>query len=116
MTWIRNLILWIFLGSKVSIPKQKTPAILIFELGALQVYHFPTPEQITRNIMSQEIYWQDKNTKETFGPFISIFEAMLHYTWMVQNYRLNKGKTKDNVIHVDFRKKRRQPLSPTDAS
>ncbi len=105
MTWIKSFILWLFLGSKPTI-QNKEKAILIFELGALQVFHFPTPEQITRNIMTEEIYWQDIRTRETFGPFVSIFVAISHYSWLVQSNKIG-GKTKDNVIRVDFRNKKR---------
>lgn len=86
-----------------------TPAELLFQLGKLRVYHFPTMDDLVNNNPPNSVFWTDLSSGYTYGPFPSIYEAMQNYTWHVHNQHANKeseGKEAD-IIYVDFVKKRR---------
>lgn len=83
----------------------QVPPELIFELGRLQVFHYPTPEAKANKASPTEVYWQDTLSRYTYGPFPSTYEAMSHYTWVVANQK--PGATSADVIHVDFVRKKR---------
>ncbi len=107
MALIKRLILWLFIGySKPIINKGKYPPILLFELGSRQVFHFPSPEELTRNLMPSEIYWQDTNTRRTYGPFPSLMVTMTHFTYVSAQLKAGPN-AKGNVISVDFKNKKR---------
>lgn len=82
------------------------PPVLIFEIGNLQVFHYPTPEEITFGTAPTAIYWQDKRSKNTYGPFPTIYNAMSHHTWMASVQTGPQGLNA-NVVYVDFVKKKR---------
>lgn len=116
----RKLILWVFLRFrsvkfdkstenvapwKFKTMTEEKRAVLIFELGSLQVYHYQTPEETAANKPYSSVYWQDRDTKQVYGPFPSVYEAMSHYTWnkSVEKGNQNTGK----VIRVDFKTKKK---------
>ena len=108
MKYLRNLFFWLFIGRDITPPTPNRPAILLFELGSnIQVYHFPTPEEITRGTLPTEVYWQNRSTKRTYGPFPSIYVAMTHYTHVITNQKANDTGKIGNVIYVDFKTKKR---------
>ena len=88
-----------------------TPPELIFELGALQVFHYPTKEDI-ENRVPQKIYWQDTKIRRVYGPFPSVYEAMTHRTWIISNERSTKALGK--LISIDFKSKKRTYIGDND--
>lgn len=88
----------------------KPNAVLLFELGNLQVYHFPTPEEITRGTLPTEVYWQDKASRHTYGPFPSIHATMSHYTYTIATQKIDANGAVGNVIYADFVKKKRMTI------
>ncbi len=82
-------------------------AFLLFELGNLQVFHFPTPQEIARGTLPTEVYWQDVVSKHTYGPFPSIHATMSHYTWTITTQKVDPRGMIGNVIYADFTKKKR---------
>ncbi len=100
------LIRWFFsLFNSNSSTKDKR-AVLIFELNKLQVFGFQTPAQVANKSPHTIIYWQEKESKNTYGPFDSVHNAMKHYTWLV-NTQNDKTSTEAPIIYVDFRNKNR---------
>ncbi len=81
-------------------------ADLIFQLGRLQVFHYPTVEESATGAISKNVYWQDSVSRNTYGPFPSIYESMQHYTWIVQQQK-NENKMNADLIQVDFKRKKR---------
>lgn len=79
---------------------------LIFELGKLQVFHYPTLQQIEDNLNPSNVFWQDTVSRHTYGPFVSIYVAMTHYTWMVKNQNQSEKPNAD-VVYIDFSTKKR---------
>jgi hypothetical protein len=87
----------------------KLPA-LIFELGNLQVFHYQTQEEFIFNTGYNEVYWQDKISKNTYGPFKSVYDCMTHYTTTVASQKKGLeiiGVSTGDVIYMDFRNKKR---------
>ncbi len=87
-------------------------AELIFQLGRLQVYHYPTETDIKTNVNPTAVYWRDMLSNCPYGPFPSIYSAMQHYTHIVRMNQIKKDKKnidkKDaELIHVDFITKKR---------
>lgn len=83
---------------------------LIFQLGRLQVFHYPSEEEIKANMSPTKVFWQDSLSKHTYGPFPSTYDAMVHYTWIVstQGKTLSDaGANNANVVYVDFARKKR---------
>jgi hypothetical protein len=83
---------------------------LIFELGTLQVFHYQTREEFILNTGYREVYWQDKVSMHTYGPFETIYAAMTHYTTLVASQKKGLeviGVPVADVVYVDFRNKRR---------
>ncbi len=81
---------------------------LIFELGRLQVFHYPTIEEIAANKQPHTVYWQDKESKHTYGPFPSVYGAMSHFTWITHmQKRAPDATSENNVVYMDFVKKKR---------
>ena len=78
--------------------------VMLFELGALQVYHFQTEEEIQAQKKYTEVYWRDKNSTETVGPFPTIHEAVTHWKWRISQLAENAA---ENVVYVDFYKRKR---------
>ncbi len=91
-----------------------TPAQLIFELGPIQVFYYPTFLELTEGLKNAPtgVYWQDRNARQVHGPFDTTYEAMKHYAYMVS---LQKEESKDlgNVIYVDFKAKKKVVLTPS---
>ena len=84
---------------------QDLVAILLFEIGNLQVYHFQTRADKRRGKAYTEVYWRDKNTLQSFGPFSSVYSAVTHYQFLEEERKAKDFKTK--VISVDFRSKKK---------
>lgn len=80
--------------------------VLIFELGKLQVYHYPNPFNGELNMAPKEIFWQSVGSPNVYGPFPSIYETMKHYTWLLFTQE-NPPKEEGKVIYVDFKGKKR---------
>jgi len=80
---------------------------LIFELGKLQVFHYPTTADKDAGLRPKEVFWQDTVARNTYGPFPSIYDAMCHYTWIVATQKRLDGPNPANVVYVDFSKKKR---------
>ncbi len=83
---------------------------LIFELGRLQVFHYPTLDDIANNLNPTDVYWQDKVSKHTYGPFTSVYMAMMHYSWLAAESSKKIGELEGKaaeIIHVDVIKKKR---------
>lgn len=82
---------------------------LIFELGSIQVFTYQTPEEVLLNIPYSEVYWQDKVSKYTYGPFPTIYDAMTHYTGLIASQKAQVIGTQQtaDIIYVDFKNKQR---------
>lgn len=79
--------------------------ILVFELGHLQVFCYQTVQEWQAGIYPAEFFWQKKGEPRSYGPFVNIYLAVTDYTAQLAS---KKEETKtDNVIHVDFKAKRR---------
>lgn len=95
---------------------------VIFELGRLVCYTYQTQLEILEQKPSTSIYWKFKDLPEHNGPFATIYQAMQHYTHILESTKavsikdLGKGSnnviplpvnSKSNVIPVDFKSKKR---------
>lgn len=82
--------------------------VLIFELGHLQVFHYQTQEEFVKKSAPYIVYWQKKGEANVYGPFDSAWHAVNHYSEIIRAIKLaSDPNVPDNVIHVDFRTKRR---------
>ena len=85
-------------------------AHLIFELGSIQVFNYRTIEESLMPTDSYtEVYWQDKISKHTYGPFLSIYDFMTHYTTVIASQKISiiGEQLAAPIIYVDFKNKRR---------
>jgi hypothetical protein len=90
--------------------KPEHPAELIFQLGKLQVFHHPSPEEKAAGITSKMVFWQNTQSGYTYGPFDSVYHTMNHYTWLVAQQKKaeeDEKKSDAQVIYVDFTMKKR---------
>jgi hypothetical protein len=103
----RLLLWWAFkpITPKVNMSVENKKAILIFELGALQVFHYQTDLEIQAMQPYKEVFWQDKYAHDMYGPFASIHDAMTHRMWVMS--QPVGTDIKSNVINVDFKTKKR---------
>lgn len=88
----------------------KPRAVLLFELGRLQVFWYPTEDDIKFEVPPKMVYWQDKESRNTYGPFVSVHSAMTHYTWLASLEKVSTAvvpETDLNIIKIDFVKKSR---------
>ena len=85
--------------------------VLIFKLGTLQVYYLSDNTLFSPSYMATEVYWMDAGSPQGYGPFVSVHEAMTHYTQLIEAMKggidPNTGKPMCAVIPVDFVTKRR---------
>jgi len=112
-----GFILWLLLApfnrllgyswrGKVSL--ENTKEHLLFELGVLQVIAFLPITDLSAQSVVKEVFWRNKHTGYTYGPFNTVTAAMHHYTWLSS---LQKRHPKEGtVIWVDFKLKRRVNL------
>lgn len=54
-----------------------------------------------------EVFWQKKGEPATHGPFTSAYHAVSNYSAHMTTEKLAAAPTPDNVIHVDFKTKKR---------
>ena len=80
--------------------------VMIMELGELQVYGFLTQREFDAKMSPKEIFWRYKNTEEAYGPFMSMYQATQHYSWIAEQKKIHKNANK--LIEVDFIKKKRK--------
>lgn len=126
MTFIKNLLLVLFTRSiqtkpKVHIPKiveaKKEPKVEtndiliktpVFYLGSLEVYQLQTPNELQAGIF-KGVYWADKASPQGYGPFLSLFKCMEHYSWVASGKEpRNKllPAMEKKPIRVDFQAKK----------
>jgi hypothetical protein len=85
-----------------------TMAILVFELGNLQVFHYPTMQEWASHTVPIKVYWQRKDdTSKAWGPFDSIYAAVSHYDKILALEKSFNTVTTENLIYVDFKAKKR---------
>lgn len=85
-------------------------AYLIFELGSIQVFTYKTLLEIHNNNEEyKEVYWQDKVSKYTYGPFPTVYDCMTHYTKTIASQKKSVIGEEHNapIIYMDFKKKSR---------
>lgn len=83
-------------------------AILIFELGDLQVYHYQDITSWTNKVPAVEFFWHRKGDPRQHGPFTSIHDAVDNYKGVIVE---EKHPTPLNLIKVDFKNKKKIPSS-----
>lgn len=57
-----------------------------------------------------EVFWQDRVSKNTYGPFKSLYDCMTHYTSIVAKQKKGLetlGKVEGDVIYLDFKTRKR---------
>jgi len=81
--------------------------VILFELGPrIQVFHYQTDDERAANKPPVNIYWQDRGSGNTYGPFPSIYDTMKHYNWFAQNQR-PAVVSDTSIVYVDFVNKKR---------
>lgn len=81
-------------------------AIIIFELGKLQVYHYQTMTEWTHKIAPKEVFWLVKDNPIVHGPFLSAYDAVNDYTKSLNDKEYADQQLK-NLISIDFKAKKR---------
>lgn len=84
--------------------QDKKIAILVFELGHLQVYHYQDMNSWMRKDPITEVYWLKKGENRQHGPFPNAYEAVNHYTTYIAEEVI---PIPDNIIQVDFKNKKK---------
>lgn len=87
--------------------------VLLFEIGRLQVFHYPNPMNGELNMSPKEVFWQSHGSPNVYGPFPSIYETMKHYAWLILTQK-NPPKAEGKVIYVDFKSKKRVTFDSVD--
>lgn len=91
-------------GNKMKIHKNLLP-----QLGTLEVYTLQTAEEISQNIPPVEVYWCDEGSPQGFGPFNTIYDALVHYKEIINatknGTRLDGQIEESKLIRVNFRTK-----------
>lgn len=80
--------------------------IFLAAIGPIDVYHYGD----YLNNQPTNVYWQHTQQDRSFGPFISVEEAVSHFNTQPQpTYPLCPVMPilKSQVIHVDFKSKKR---------
>jgi hypothetical protein len=80
---------------------------LLFELGRLQVFCYPTDLEREANIKPSAIYWQDIRYSNIYGPFTSLYETVNHYARVLDIMNSEQNQPDSKVVHVDFFNKKR---------
>ncbi len=83
------------------------PVKLIFQLGRLQVFHYPDTMDEIQGLAPKEVYYQDVVSRHVFGPFNDTYMAMHHYSQLVQDQRRDAGKVDAPVLYIDFNRRKR---------
>lgn len=87
------------------------PEVTLFELGSLRVFHRPDVTEILGDYSPSKVWWIDLRVGNVYGPFESIYDSMVHYTWFAaQKPPKDTPVTEDKVgevIHIDFSRKQR---------
>lgn len=81
-------------------------AILVFELGHLQVFHYQDMESWVKKIQPTELFWHRKGDPISHGPYPSIWDAVQNYSSFIAE---EKNPTPANLIQVDFKTKKKIP-------
>lgn len=112
---LKNLLMWFLLKTQkpLSAKESKTTkvAVLIEELGDLQVFHLLKEHEMVAKdtIIPYEVYWQSKSNKQTYGPFMNTYSAYWHHTELLKGRnRMKPTKPPGMVIEVDFKTKKRK--------
>ena len=79
--------------------------IRLLEIEDLIVYHLQSNNEFMRQDPPKQVYWTNKARTEAFGPFLSIYKACEHYSWLTEQRKIEKSGNK--TIRVDFVKKKR---------
>lgn len=84
-------------------------SILLFELGTVQVFTTMTTDEALAGLETKDVFWQDKVSKHTYGPFKDVYSCMVHYTEVIamQKTPIIGEEFRAPVIYVDFQNKRR---------
>lgn len=112
-----SFILWLLmkpLNRLLGVPNSRgvslenTRVHLLFELGALQVIAFVPVSDLSVQPRVDKVFWRNKHTKYTYGPFNTVTDAMNHYTRLAAMQKANPKE--DTVVWVDFKTKKRLNL------
>jgi hypothetical protein len=80
-------------------------AILILELGQLEVFHYQTLSEYSKKIMPTQVYWKLKMNPIIHGPFPDTYRAVGNYTAHLEELKANTAY--DNVININFKTKKK---------
>lgn len=82
-------------------------AILLFDLGSLQVFTMQDP--IYFNLSTTFIdnyYWRDPASPQGYGPFRTLPATVEHYKWVLKACDGKKEEKIAPIIRVDFKTKK----------
>ena len=87
---------------------ENTRVHLLFELGVLQIIAFVPVTDLSAHPKVNQVFWRNKHTGYTYGPFNTVTDVLNHYTWLSS---LQRNHPKEGtVIWVDFKQKKRLSL------
>lgn len=83
-------------------------------VSSLEVFCLQTEEEYKANInyIHNNVYWRDSHSVhevapfQGYGPFATVWDALEHYKWIIEERKIVQ-KHQNNVIHVDFKAKKR---------
>jgi hypothetical protein len=116
MVWaIKFLIALLRPKTRKLVEKDTKIAVLLLDLGTIQVFTRQTEAEIAAITPYTEVYWQSTITQTAHGPFASVFGALVHYSFpslsrltpdIVALPSVNKPAA--SIISVDFKTRKRR--------
>lgn len=103
LLFVLSMLIAFFMIRQKPFKPVKDIAYLVLELGHLQIYSYEAHKESKAH---SSVWWRDFKEAPNleYGPFLSINEAMRHYSLFISN---KTSKVASNVIAVNFKDKKR---------
>jgi hypothetical protein len=86
-----------------------TLAIILFELGHLQVFYYQTPEDWAKRISPSAYHWYRLTDGVQYGPFPTAYVAVKDYSqFILKEAEEKKNPAKNNILTFDKSKRKKK--------
>lgn len=122
---LSNLINWILLKIFIKMDNLHESKHIIFQIKAnsLVVYRIIPGSNVPQGSITYELYWSDPINMQGSGPFKTLWDAMSHYDYIIQDRKKYVSKvlaivsptttSTNKVITVDFKSKKKILVIPS---
>ena len=74
----------------------------LLDLDNLTFYTLRSETDDTTRAPISNFYWKDTQSPQGYGPFLSLYEAGIHYRETIRLFKEAKEPRKNNVVYLDF--------------